>query len=489
MKNIVIVITMLLIIVAVAYPQAKPGGIARQLALGGSSFGTGLVLNPFLIDDPAYMLLNPAYQSLYKNYGWSNIGGGRLTGSSVEDDGYGMQYSGIAFSINPDLTLGTVLSFDHNTFGTNYSSLISLNMKRTGQIIPEISNTWELVGSYHLDQMEVGFSVLYGWSNDDFESTEKDISPNPYGSGDTTTLLSSSGEASSSILGFRVGVLYDLGEGSMFDVAGMVRITNATDKLSSSPATDSTTGEYTLQAMEYRLNARAKFKISEKFDIVPFGMWFLATAEPEEETKPFNDSIPPFTSSLREDAFVLGLGGDYRAQGLLIAGGLSWFYGKVKYEYHNSFWNHYADYDEYIQSSGSVTECSYSLPVFNLGMEWWFTEWLAGRMGYYRTLASNQSKMDYTNLFAYRSPEGAYYGYYTETGHREANSTNPNSIVGIGAYSSDNLVTLGLGFKFGDFALDATISDQTLRRGLGLIGSSDALNTFGYLTASYNFNE
>ncbi len=64
-----------------------------------------------------------------------------------------------------------------------------------------------------------------------------------------------------------------------------------------------------------------------------------------------------------------------------------------------------------------------------------------------------------------------------------------DSYVGIGSYSADNLVTLGLGFKFGEFSLDATISEQALRRGLGLIGSSDALNTFGYLTASYNFAE
>ena len=48
-------------------------------------------------------------------------------------------------------------------------------------------------------------------------------------------------------------------------------------------------------------------------------------------------------------------------------------------------------------------------------------------------------------------------------------------------------MTLGLGFTFGNFALDATVSEDALRRGLGLIGSQDNLNTFGYMTASYCF--
>jgi hypothetical protein len=49
-------------------------------------------------------------------------------------------------------------------------------------------------------------------------------------------------------------------------------------------------------------------------------------------------------------------------------------------------------------------------------------------------------------------------------------------------------VTLGLGFKFGGFALDATVSEEALRRGFGLIGSQDNLNSFGYITTSYNFD-
>ena len=61
------------------------------------------------------------------------------------------------------------------------------------------------------------------------------------------------------------------------------------------------------------------------------------------------------------------------------------------------------------------------------------------------------------------------------------------TIGGFGPANYDGLVTLGLGLKFGGFALDATVSEEALRRGLGLVGGSDNINTFGYITTSYNF--
>jgi hypothetical protein len=59
--------------------------------------------------------------------------------------------------------------------------------------------------------------------------------------------------------------------------------------------------------------------------------------------------------------------------------------------------------------------------------------------------------------------------------------------VGTGIFADNSLITLGLGLKFGGFALDATVSEDALRRGLGLIGAQDNINTFGYVTLSYGF--
>jgi hypothetical protein len=73
---------------------------------------------------------------------------------------------------------------------------------------------------------------------------------------------------------------------------------------------------------------------------------------------------------------------------------------------------------------------------------------------------------------------------------QEGNLFQPSSIVGSSGYGpipDNSLITLGLGVKFEGFALDATVSEEALRRGLGLLGSGDNINTFGYITLSYSF--
>ncbi len=113
--------------------------------------------------------------------------------------------------------------------------------------------------------------------------------------------------------------------------------------------------------------------------------------------------------------------------------------------------------------------------MFNIGAEWWFTDWLAGRGGYYRSPGWANYKHEDSN------PPGS----------NENTSSLPNSAIfigGLNAGNNDGLVTLGLGFKFGGFSLDATVSEEALRRGFGLIGSQDNVNSFGYITTSYSFD-
>ena len=44
-------------------------------------------------------------------------------------------------------------------------------------------------------------------------------------------------------------------------------------------------------------------------------------------------------------------------------------------------------------------------------------------------------------------------------------------------------MTLGVGFRFGDFSLDATVNEDVLRQGFNTIGGGGS--TFAYMTASY----
>jgi hypothetical protein len=95
-------------------------------------------------------------------------------------------------------------------------------------------------------------------------------------------------------------------------------------------------------------------------------------------------------------------------------------------------------------------------------------------MGYYRTFQSVGTKTE--------RPAG---GSTTET-----DTWAGNSNVLLGSYSGpdNSLITLGLGLRFGSFSLDGTVSEEAIRRGLGLIGAQDNINTFGYVTASYSFD-
>jgi len=109
-------------------------------------------------------------------------------------------------------------------------------------------------------------------------------------------------------------------------------------------------------------------------------------------------------------------------------------------------------------------------PVIQVGGEWAFTDWLTGRAGYYRGF--------YT--FSTKNPSG--------TGTIEMNPFGGLSNVAVGGYAADNLVVFGLAGEFGNAGIEATVSESAIRRGFGLIGSSDDLNSFGYLTVNYNID-
>ncbi len=461
MKRLATTAIVLAIVSSNVLSQAKNGGIARQIAMGGSNVGTSLVLNPFLMDDPALMYLNPAYQAMYKDYGWLNVAGGALNGNSatpgVSDNGYGHQHAGISFALNNEWALGMILSYDPSFAGPvatllsgatipGVGTLPAFITSRTPQAIPGIANTWELVTSYDAGEMDLGFAFMYGSSNRETKTAA---------TGGTSTET----EASSSVMGFRGGINMDLGSGNSFDASAAFRLDKATDDVK--PSTGGTS-EYSATGTEIQITARLKCKVSNKFSFVPYAAFSSVSAEPKEDAIPTGGTPVAFSEKLTGTAIAAGVGGEFRTPTFYLAGGLSFQTASLKLETTPT------------GAPGSTAKLTYTaLPVFNIGGEWWFTDWLAGRSGYYRALASAKSETS--------SP----------TGSSETKLTIPHSwIANIGALGPSNydgLVTLGVGFAFGGFALDATVSEEALRRGLGLIGSQDNINTFGYITTSYNF--
>ncbi|MGA9115436.1 MAG: hypothetical protein WB626_01515 [Bacteroidota bacterium] len=464
MKRLATVLLTLIVVGSMAFAEAKPGGIARQIAMGGSQGGTNLITNPFITEDPALVLVNPAYLSQYGDYIWMNVAGGALNNMSVTpgtpDNGYGHQFSGVGIKVSRELTVGAVLSYDPsfvnlvprllsgytppfpNPFGL--PTLPPFITARAAQAIPQVQNVWEVLGSYDAGSAEFGLGVMYGAA-----STETKTSAT--GGGSTED------EASASVIGFRLGANVDLGSGSSFSAAGALRMDKATDDRKTNAGT---LGEYSASGTEIQFSARGKFPVSNAFHFVPYALFGSVSAEPKEDAFPTGGAATTFSEKLSVTVIAVGLGGEYRTADFFLAGGLSMQYGKGKIETTNA-------------GVSGTGELSYmALPVVNVGGEWWFTEWLGGRAGYYRALASTKNKTE------------------SAAGSTETTTSFPHSFLMMGALDNrnyDGLVTLGLGMRFGGFALDATVSEEALRRGLGLMGSQDNINTFGYITTSYNF--
>jgi hypothetical protein len=451
LKRFATIAVVMIVVGSNLFAAARNGGIARHISLGGSNFGTNIVLNPFIYDDPAFMLVNPAYQTWYSDYAWMNVAGGALTGLGAPDNGYGHQHSGISFGLDKEWNLGAILSYDPSAANA-VSGLIPQLAQRTTQTIPAIQNVWEVVTSYDAGALDFGFGFMYGNSNADT-------------SGSTTGGTSFNAEASSRVFGFRGGLLYDLGSGNSVDLSASLRLDKATDKISITPTINGTGGDYSASGTEFAFMARAKLKASNKFNFVPYGLITIISAEPKEDAPPTGVTATTNSLKVSATAFAFGVGGEYRTPSLYVAGGLSFQSAKLKAEGSNSATNSSAT------NSATIT----GFPVINLGAEWWFTDWLAGRAGYYRANHSINFKNEASG------------GGGSATG--EGNHTIPNSLVAIGAlnqFNNDGLVTLGLGLRFGAFALDGTVSEEALRRGFGVIGANDNINTFGYITISVN---
>lgn len=100
-------------------------------------------------------------------------------------------------------------------------------------------------------------------------------------------------------------------------------------------------------------------------------------------------------------------------------------------------------------------------PQFYLAGETRIADWLTGRFGFYRAVDMNKDEL----------VSGSTTTTYTQT----LNS------------SDDQTISLGAGFHFGRFSIDATVSEKWLKQGINFV-SGRQNDLFGVVSASYNFN-
>jgi len=99
-------------------------------------------------------------------------------------------------------------------------------------------------------------------------------------------------------------------------------------------------------------------------------------------------------------------------------------------------------------------------PGFNMALETRITDWITARLGFNKTIIMSKAE---TNNATY-----------------EATVLNTNSDA--------STVSLGTGFHFGRFSIDATVSERWLKQGPNFV-SGQSTDLFGIISASYNFNK
>jgi hypothetical protein len=383
--------------------DVRYGGFARLYSMGD---------NPYVID-PDNIKYNTAYSSVYSNFLWGDIGSSAVSAT----DGVG-QFAAFNYKVSKEFTIGALLSRDDfgssgiaNLYANSLVSLINGNVPAAN--IVALDNNFELLTSYSFGTFVVGFGASYA-------STTNDFTP-ATGTGDKN---------SASQLGFNLGVLGKLTPTFNFDAAFSLALPSATYE----PGTgDKVEASNTLMMA----NVRGFIKLSKVFTLVPNVMFYNSTGSVSAGAT--TTDLPSMMS------IGAGVGLTYQVENLIISGGPAFMLESTTLA----------------AVSGSQPELKDSrlvFPAWNLGAEWFLTDWLIGRAGY---VAST----------------------FSETSQSAASSTTVDENTRTNFGRGD--VRLGVGFRFGSFSLDATVNDDVLREGFNLIGGGT--KSFAYISGSFAF--
>jgi hypothetical protein len=407
----IFIVFFILIFSSMSYSQdgmrdVRYGGYARLHAMGD---------NPYVVD-PDNIKLNPAYTSIYSDFIWGDIG----SSNENPEGGYG-QFAGFDYRFNRQFTLGFLLT--RNDFMPTYCigsldprGLVSqINSSGTGANVVALDNNFELVGSYDFGNFVLGGGLAYAATTNNFKPATGGEDKN-----------------SASQFGVNIGMTAELSSSFNFDIAASLILPSVTYE-PGAPNADKVEASNT----DILVNARGFLRLSSKISLVPNVAFYNSTGTAKVGAQ--SSDLPSWMG------FLVGLGLHYQVGDLLIAGGPAFMYES-----------------ETVKSIANISpeldNSSTTFPAWNLGMEWYLTDWLIARMGY---VAST----------------------FSETMQETATTTTVNEHNFTDFQRGD--VRLGVGFRFGGFTLDATVNDQALREGLNLIGGGTP--SFAYLSASYGF--
>ena len=337
------------------------------------------------------------------------------TATAFGNDGVG-QFIGANFKVGSNMTVGAFLA--KNDFSGQFS-ILNIDPYGVTNNIPGVTtldNIVELMATYSAGKHKFGFGVSYASSANEF---------NPAGSDATVS--------SASQLGLNFGYVSQLSGNLLLDVSLSLTFPGATYE-------QPNLAEATASETIISLNARTFIRMSQKFKLVPVLQFVTTSASGEVPSGTASENVDLPSNSV----FILGVGFMYSTGDFLFAGGPAYAsLSRTRPAVENS--------------SPELSSGTTGFPIWNLGGEWKFADWIVGRMGYMAITGS-------------RSNENTAPGSNTDVDETIQTFYGPTGFW------------LGLGFRTGGFSLDATINDDVLRQGLNTVGGLGA--TFAYISLS-----
>ncbi len=333
-KLLSVVLFAVVLFTSVSYGQSIPSGTGRYEALG---------YNPFIKDASIDINRNPSWTTVYRNYAFGDLGR-----NEVGTDQYQLtdQFGAANFGVTKDLALGIVA----NKYEDNWTDFTSYGNNTYGIQRPVVPLKFTL-GWQVSPKFALGVAPYFAaWSNQ-FDSA-------------TTALKWNSG-----VLGGTAGVLAKI-EGGWIE--GAVDVKSHNYKYDQTLAGGNTL--YNADGgLSMNVYTRGFFNINKSLglNLVPYLNFEMFNWNPTSTENPV--VIYP---TIKHMNFMGGIGINMPVldQGLL-AGGLSFGYHSFEYKL--------ASTNPYTQ-----TYTEFVLPKINMGIEWPFTDWLSGRLGYQRAVTS-----------------------------------------------------------------------------------------------------
>jgi|GEM_PF-820554 len=396
------------------YGTAIPSGTARWEALG---------YNPFITDAAIDMNNNPAWTALYRNYAFGDIGRNAITYYQLSG-----QYGAVNFGITKEISLGMVLNKREDMWNDFIGDPTFTSVWVAGKepIVP-----FKALFSYATNNFSIGVAPYFTYWDAKLDST---AGGNAY-----------SMKWSAYSFGGTVGVLARLDKNDWIEGAVDVKL-NKWKYEATAPGSTSTYESN--GGLELGVGGRGFFQVYKKWNLslVPYVGFQYYGWDPKITATGAPTVLPKYSQIDIHGG--IGINMPILDDGLL-AGGISGGY----YEY---------KIDNVGNVSGTTDKLSaITLPQFNLGIEWAFTDWLAGRLGYSRAVYIGRGKETTTTGLTMTD--------------RETMASDP-----------DQTITAGLGLQFGRFAFDGMIGERLFKEGPYVLGGKTN-DLYGVISASYNF--